>query len=206
MKQAEYARHAGVSKGYVSRLVSRGMPLDSAEVADAWRGSYRRNGNGASGHPPPAPPPEPLPPSSPPPTGISEDGPRAAYQRASVAERAAFGVALAALRSKALDAGRTLSTHATALTNLVRAREAVLALEQKEGHLVPVAWIRKHLEEHDGVAATIVKSMPKTLAGRIAPQDPGFAEGELSRWVNETFLASLYATNPFTRENSNATS
>jgi hypothetical protein len=39
MTQSEYVKHSGLTKGRVSQLVSKGMPLDSAEAADAWRGS-----------------------------------------------------------------------------------------------------------------------------------------------------------------------
>ena len=37
MTQREYAKHAGVSHGYVTQLAAKGMPMHSPEVADAWR-------------------------------------------------------------------------------------------------------------------------------------------------------------------------
>ena len=38
MTQKQYRIHSWLSKGQVSKLVKRGMPLDSLEAADAWRG------------------------------------------------------------------------------------------------------------------------------------------------------------------------
>ena len=38
IRQTDYAKHAGLSKGHVSNLVRAGMPLTSLEAADQWRG------------------------------------------------------------------------------------------------------------------------------------------------------------------------
>lgn len=200
MTQKEYVAHSGCSKGYVSKLVAKGMPLDSPEAADVWRASSSRGPGRPSLSSPPSPPaqPESSPVALEP--GPADDTADGAWQRMRSIERAAFGLAARSLKESRLDAARLVQIHAAASSNLVRARHEVLDLREREGRLVRADWIKKMLQDHDGAVATIAKAMPKTLAGRIAPQDPGFAEGELSRWVNETFLATLHATCPWQPE------
>jgi hypothetical protein len=51
--------------------------------------------------------------------------------------------------------------------------------------------------DHDGAVAQLLKSMPKQLAGRIAPHDPEHAEAELERWVQDVCLKTLHQTDPW---------
>jgi len=53
------------------------------------------------------------------------------------------------------------------------------------------------MQDHDGAVAQLLKSMPKQLAGRIAPHDPEHAERELERWVQEVCLKTLHQTDPW---------
>ena len=53
------------------------------------------------------------------------------------------------------------------------------------------------MQDHDGVVATLARAMPRSLAPRVNPLDPCHAERELDRWLNETFLAALSATDPW---------
>lgn len=46
MKQIEMAKALGITKGTVSKLVKRGMPLHSVEAAKAWRASHSLEGAG----------------------------------------------------------------------------------------------------------------------------------------------------------------
>ena len=200
MTQKQYRIHSGLSKGQVSKLVKRGMPLDSLEAADRWRGATARR------QPRPAPPPPAAAavetahrqaqsaPSTPPASG----GPAGeALQRAEQIERAAYALAIRSLREKAADAGKLVGIHATAAQNLIRTRQDVLAIEQQEGRLLTVEWIKKIIADHDGALVTLAKAMPRSLAGRIAPHDPEHAERELDRWVQEEFLKVLYRSNPW---------
>jgi hypothetical protein len=102
-----------------------------------------------------------------------------------------------ALKAGQPDAGRLVQIHNQAARNLTAAREEVLTLSERERTLVSGDWVRKVMVEHDGAVATLLRAMPKQLAGRIAPHDPEHAEKELDRWVQEVALATLQQTNPW---------
>ncbi len=53
------------------------------------------------------------------------------------------------------------------------------------------------MTEHDGAVASLIRAMPKQLAGRISPHDPDHAERELERWVQEVCLKTLSETDPW---------
>lgn len=203
MTQSEYVKHSGLTKGRVSQLVSKGMPLDSAEAADAWRGSgaQRRKAAIEASHirsePSEGPyrPPESEAPVNP--SVVAESTPQGAYERQKQIERASYGLAVQSLRSKSLDAARMVSVHATAAKNLINARKDVLDLSEREKRLVSGDWVKKVMQDHDGSVAQLLKSMPKQLAGRIAPHDPEHAERELERWVQEVCLKTLHSTDPW---------
>lgn len=197
ISQADYARHSGLTKGRVSQLVKAGMPLRSFEEADRWRGTSARPVDPAS-----VPDPTVVPPADSAAAGaVTEDSTWGAYERQRQIERAVFGLAAKALKTGALDAGRLVSVHAQAAANLVRARQEVLNLQERERTLVTADWVRRVMMEHDGAVVALVKAMPRTLAGRIAPHDPQHAEAELTLWVEETFLRTLNRTTPFRETN-----
>lgn len=205
--QAEYARHAGLTKGRVSQLVKAGMPLTSLDEADAWRGMTaqkrppaRRAEQGAHAASPAGAPAEPVRPAdaeAPPVGGVNEDTPAGAYERQRQIERAAFVLAVRALKAKQPDAARLVAIHASAAANLTRARAAVLELEERERRLVSADWVRRIMTEHDGALVTLLKAMPRILAPRISPHDPEHAEEQLSKWVQDDLLKVLYGTNPW---------
>lgn len=200
MTQAEYAARSGLTKGRVSQLVKAGMPLTSPEAADAWRGSFASK-RAAAKEPerrpaagPYRPPEAEAPPDK---SAVSADTPQGAYERQKQIERASYALAVNALKGRTNDAGRLVAIHAQAARNLVSAREEVIRLSEKERTLVSGDWVRKVMTEHDGAVATLMRAMPKQLAGRIAPHDPEHAERELDRWVQEVALATLHNTDPW---------
>ena len=216
MTQKQYCEHSGLSKGRVSQLVSHGMPLTTPEEADAWRGSrkgiggrhskvqqmaalHRQEANfqqaaGAIADGPYRPPEADVPINA----DLAEfDTPQGAYERQKQIERAAYKLATEALAARSMDAGRMVTVHATAAKNLISAREDVITLAEREKQLVSGAWVKKVMQEHDGSVASLLKAMPKQLAGRIAPHDPEHAERELDRWVQEVCLKTLHSTDPW---------
>lgn len=196
MTQTEYAKHSGLTKGRVSQLVKAGMPLSSPQAADEWRGmsAQKRAAPKAPEAGPYRPPEAQAPPD---PAAISADTPLGAYERQRNIERAAYALAARALKNGQPDAGRLVSIHAQAARNLTQARQEVLDLSERERTLVSGDWVRKVMTEHDGAVATLIKSMPRQLAGRIAPHDPEHAERELERWVQDICLATLHSTDPW---------
>lgn len=198
MTQADYARHAGITRARVSQLVKAGMPLTSKEAADSWRGmSAQAKAAPASKAPDPGPyrPPEAAAPVDP--AAVSADTPQGAYERQRQIERDAYRLAQESLAERRPDAGRLVAIHAQAARNLSAAREEVLALAEREKALVSGDWVKRTMLEHDAAVAMLARAMPKQLAGRISPHDPDHAERELGRWVEEVFLATLYATDPW---------
>ena len=203
IRQIDYAKHAGLSKGHVSNLVRAGMPLTSLEAANSWRGmsAQKRPGiipksaSGSSPEPGPYRPPEAE--------GaldrnlLREGTPRGSFERMRRIEQDAYALVQESLRERRPDAGRLVAIHAQAARNLTQARQDVLTLSERERHLVSGDWVRKVMTEHDGAVVALAKAMPKQLAGRIFPHDPEHAEKELDRWVDEVFLKTLQQTSPW---------
>jgi len=192
--QKAYAIHSGLSRGRVSQLCRLGMPLDSAEAADAWRGMTARQRAEAavalSGGPPrPSQPPLDL-------DGAAESV-RAAWTRLERCERVAFEMLETALEAGRPDAGRLVAIHAAAVRNLADGRGRLLDLAEREKGLVSGDWVRSVMLQHDGSVAQLLRAMPRQLAGRIAPHDLEHAERELERWVQEVALRTLNQTDPW---------
>jgi hypothetical protein len=207
MTQRSYAEHAGITHGYVNYLVKKGMPMDSAEVADAWRQkNIRRRADFSKGTSHTSEPTaieqegpyRPAEASNPIDTATAAtDSPAGAYERQRQIERAAYDLAVEALRCRRADAGRLVAIHAAAAKNLTAARDEVIAQAEKERRLVSGDWVRKVMQEHDGSVSSLLKAMPKQLSGRIAPHDPEHCEIELNRWVQEVALKTLHNTDPW---------
>ena len=207
MTQRSYAEHAGITHGYVNYLVKKGMPMDSVEAADAWRQkNVRRRSDFTKDLPPQQDPTaieqegpyRPAEAANPIDTAAAAtDSPQGAYERQRQIERAAYDLAVDALRGGRADAGRLVAIHAAAAKNLTSARDEVIAQAEKERRLVSGDWVKRVMQEHDGSVASLLKAMPKQLSGRIAPHDPEHCEKELDRWVQEVALKTLHQTDPW---------
>ena len=207
MTHKEYGLHAGLTQPRVTQLVKRGMPMDSPEAADEWRKKNVRfrAKPGANLNLPEETtaieqegPYRPAEASTPIDTAAAAtDSPEGAYERQRQIERAAYDLAVEALRGGRADAGRLVAIHAAAAKNLTSARDEVTAQAEKERRLVSGDWVKRVMQEHDGAVASLLKAMPKQLSGRIAPHDPEHAERELNRWVQEVALKTLHQTDPW---------
>lgn len=194
MTQADYTRHSRLSKGHVSTLVKSGMPLTSPEAADQWRGLSARRPRRPSPIALEALPRVPVATTG---TKSSAEAVEAAWGRLEETERVAYRLMTAALENSQPDSARLLAIHASAVKHLSEGRQRILDLAERERTLVSGDWVRKIMIEHDGAVASLIRSMPRLLAGRIAPHDPEHAERELSTWVQETCLRTLYETTPW---------
>ena len=163
--QTQYVDHSGLSKGQVSKLVAAGMPLDSLEDADRWRGAGRVAG--------------PRPSKG------------SVFERLEKAERTAYGLVTYALKGGKRNAAQMVDLHARTVRNWAHGRELFLKLQQIEGALIPAPVVRKRMQEHDAVVSALVRSMPRAIAAKVAPEAPQRAEEELDRWVDETFLRGV---------------
>ena len=194
IRQTDYAKHAGLSKGHVSNLVRAGMPLTSLEAADQWRGLTSRRSLRRSRIALKAPPRVPVATTG---TRSSAEAVEAAWGRLEETELVAYRLMTAALENGQPDSARLLAIHASAVNHLSEGRQRILDLAERERTLVSSDWVRKVMVEHDGAVASLIRSMPRLLAGRVAPHDPEHAERELDRWAQETCLRTLFETNPW---------
>jgi hypothetical protein len=207
MTQKEYGDRIGISQPRVAQLIAQGMPMTSPEAADIWRSQNIRSKRKSDSPKPPPPEPHaieqegpyrPAEASNPIDTATAaNDSPEGAYERQRQIERAAYDLAVDALRGGRADAGRLVAIHAAAAKNLTSARDEVIAQAEKERRLVSGDWVRRVMQEHDGAVASLLKAMPKQLSGRIAPHDPEHCEIELTRWVQEVALKTLHNTDPW---------
>jgi hypothetical protein len=207
MTQKEYGDRIGISQPRVAQLISQGMPMDSPESADLWRSQHVRSRAKSIRKQKTTPDPtaieqegpyRPIEAETPLNTATAAtDSPEGAYERQRQIERAAYDLAVDALRGGRADAGRLVAIHAAAAKNLTSARDEVITQAEKERRLVSGDWVRRVMQEHDGAVASLIKAMPKQLSGRIAPHDPEHAERELTRWVQEVALKTLHNTDPW---------
>jgi hypothetical protein len=207
MTQKEYGDRIGISQPRVAQLIQQGMPMDSPEAADLWRSQNIKTR--AKSVPKQAStldiatieqegPYRPAEAANPIDTATAAtDSPEGAYERQRQIERAAYDLAVDALRGGRADAGRLVAIHAAAAKNLTSARDEVIAQAEKERRLVSGDWVRRVMQEHDGAVASLLKAMPKQLSGRISPHDPEHCEIELTRWVQEVCLKTLHNTDPW---------
>ena len=205
MTQKTYAAHAGLSRARVCQLTKAGMPLTSPEAADGWRRQHTWSRKPPT--PPPTTPaidPAPSTPERPPEAAMTMLDPgtgateiAAAWSRSVKAERIAWSMLASSLKAQSPDAPRMLALHSQACRHLVDNRERFVAQAEKERQLVSGDWVRRVMQEHDGVLAQLIRNMPRQMAGRIAPLDPEHCEKELNRWVQEVLLKTLHATDPW---------
>ena len=207
MTQKEYGDRIGISQPRVAQLIVQGMPMDSPEAADIWRSQNIKTRAKSVPKQKQSPdtaaieqegPYRPTEASNPIDTATAAtDSPQGAYERQRQIERAAYDLAVDALRGGRADAGRLVAIHAAAAKNLTSARDEVIAQAEKERRLVSGDWVRRVMQEHDGAVASLIKAMPKQLSGRISPHDPEHSEKELNRWVQEVALKTLHQTDPW---------
>jgi hypothetical protein len=152
--------------------------------------------------PAPAAPPAPQDPLQPPARAlIPGPSPEELLRRLEEVERLTFNM-LTEARAKGhpvIDR-ECVKVHRDAATNLLNARADWLKQIEHERSLVSGDWVRKAFVQHDGVLASLVRSMPRSLAARILPSDAEFAEAELRRWAEEVFMKTMHATTPFPDE------
>jgi hypothetical protein len=100
----------------------------------------------------------------------------------------------AALEKDPGGAQSILRVHKDAARNLLDARVIYLAAAERERKLLPGAWVRRQMAEHDSILANEIRAMPRRLAARVADQPIDQVERELSIWSDQ-FLKTLHATN-----------
>ena len=206
IRQRDYAIHSNLTKGHISTLVKRGMPLDSVQAADDWRRAH------TLARKLPAPPPQ-EPHDARPAAGAAPERPpelpgedvaagacepvRAAWERLLTAERLAWASVVQSIKARQPDASRLVGVHAQCVKNLIDNRARVMQQAQAEGQMVSAAWVRQNMLAHDGTVAALIRNMPRQLASRVNPADVEHAERTLQLWVDEVCLRTLSETSPW---------
>jgi len=181
MSIRDTAKALGLSRAMVHRLAKLGMPVEGKEGAKGWLKVHRPDiatRLGLAVPEVPVPGPEAT-------AGLMGRVERTEQMVAALVEKAANGVPL--------QAGQALRLHGLAVRNLIDARrldaeDRVRVGELVEREKVLAAWTRLN-----GELRSLIVAMPRALAPRIAPADPGPAEAILETWVL-TFLRRLSRT------------
>lgn len=189
MRACEIARTWGVSPGYVSRLIKKGMPTGSLAEADSWRLANLqkppRSQSGAAVVKIAAG------------TGqgmklceVGDESPGARLKRANEAERLAFhllrelaeGGNAIALRSGVHAFGEAQRRCSEAELNLAKHQLAT-------GELISTAEVREVFTNTLGVIRSLMDALPAALAVRANPSDPECAKRALQEGVDQILRA-----------------
>lgn len=191
MKQVEISAALGLAKGTVSKLVKRGMPLDSVEAAQAWRASHSSEGAGHKSHSYSAADSAralaaPLAPSAA--LASAPDDSAGTLSRMRDVEQRAYAQIDAALK-KAKDS--ELAADYAALQPLIRsynqaATNSLAAAAAWEKHCRSAGDVAP-IEHLENVLATVLEPLvaqlsnfPATVAAKANPASPAIAESAIS--------------------------
>lgn len=196
VKQADLMRAWGLSRGRISQMVKKGMPLTSLAEAEAWRvahygGSAARHKQGKGDKSnstqfggrdlPPMPPPV-----------NSEDlkreditGTLARLKRNEMLAWEALAEAVDASDENKTLLGQKKFTEASTLR--VKLEKDVAALLLQEGETVLMAEAKEYFTQHITAVQMILKNMPVKLAARCNPSDPQLAKQALNEAIEAVF-------------------
>ena len=187
MGTVEIAEALGVTKGLVSQLAKRGMPLTSPEAAMAWREQHappRRWKSKAAAPTPPASKPQAV--TKPAQVITAADDPHASLERARAAEREAF----ANLKEMQSNGGSPEDLRKCSATYFSSRRNRELAEHffdawQRRQEITLLLDEAKELVGRPHVAAKrMLEVMPKSLAPRLYGQPMKAIEAALGEWAD----------------------
>jgi hypothetical protein len=187
MGTIELAQALGVTKGLVSQLARRGMPLTSPEAAQAWRKQHappRKWKSKAASPTPPASKPQAA--TKPAQAITAADDPHASLERARAAEAQSYAALVAGREGGASpeDTRKLSTTYFAARRNRQTAedfadqwqrRQRITLLYDEAVEIVS----RPHL-----TAKQMIEVMPKSLAPRLYGQPQKTIETTLAEWAD----------------------
>lgn len=189
ISQADYARHARLSRARVCQLMKLGMPLDSIASADRWRGITKprkipKRPEGATNRPS---------------KKLSkEDSLAGLLERCRAIELQAYKAAIQAVES-GRGVTRAFIAHNKSARSLAEISPTIARLQQRESNLLSREWVRRFVNDHDPLVIGLIEAMPDLLAPRINPADPDMVRAELRTWANSA-VKSFRESNPFAEE------
>lgn len=201
VSQADIARHWGVQRSYVNRMVNEGCPLTTLQAADDWRNSTRERqvdrskGGGEEGNPagatgsniPPEEPEEIEEPDHEELLGLDTTGLERELKNARAMARSAARRVRQAEKTKGLDSviGQRQQTYNKAVENYERMEKSVRREREARQELMTVDQHKIALNRLWVPVITLMRKLPRTLAIKVNPGDDVHAEKVLAAGVEE---------------------
>jgi hypothetical protein len=187
MGTTELAEALGVTKGLVSQLAKRGMPLTSPEAAQAWREANAKPRRWKNKSPSPTPPAsKPQAATKPSQVIAAADDPHASLERARSAEREAFA-ALKEMQSNGgspEDLRKSSATYFSSRRNRELAEHFFDAWQRRQEITLLLAEAKELVGRPHLAAKQLLEVMPKALAPRLYGQPMKAIEATLADWAD----------------------
>jgi hypothetical protein len=192
---SELAQALGIDKSVVSRLVKKGMPVNSASAAQAWRevNAKPRAKKGQAGEAPPKPKieePKPQPVTTPahdaPEPDDDDNTPRQSLRRARLAEKVGYNELVLCKRNGGSieDIRKANSIYIAARNNRHKAERDFKEWQRAEGILLYFDEAKEIAGRPHVAAKQMLEVMPKSLAPRLFGQPQKAIEAALSEWCD----------------------
>jgi hypothetical protein len=192
---SELAQALGIDKSVVSRLVKKGMPVNSASAAQAWRevNAKPRAKKGQAGEAPPKPKidePKAAPVTAPahdaPEPDDDDNTPRQSLRRARLAEKVGYNELVLCKRNGGSieDIRKANSIYIAARNNRHKAERDFKEWQRAEGILLYFDEAKEIAGRPHVAAKQMLEVMPKTLAPRLFGQPQKTIETTLSEWCD----------------------
>jgi hypothetical protein len=187
MGTIEIAEALGVTKGLVSQLAKRGMPLTSPEAAMAWREQHappRRWKSKAASPTPPASKPQAA--TKPAQAITAADDPHASLERARVAEAQSYAALVAGREGGASpeDLRKLSTTYFAARRNRQTAEDFADQWQRRQRVTMLFDEAKEIVSRPHLAAKQMLEVMPKALAPRLYGQPMKAIEATMAEWAD----------------------
>jgi hypothetical protein len=192
---SELAQALGIDKSVVSRMVKKGMPVNSASAAQAWRevNAKPRAKKGQAGEAPPKPKieePKPQPVTTPahdaPEPDDDDNTPRQSLRRARLAEKVGYNELVLCKRNGGSieDIRKANSIYIAARNNRHKAERDFKEWQRAEGILLYFDEAKEIAGRPHVAVKQTLEIAAKTLAPRLYGQPQKAIENALAEWID----------------------
>ncbi len=187
MGTVEIAEALGVTKGLISQLAKRGMPLTSPEAAQAWREANAKPRKWKSKSPSPTPPAsKPQAATKPSQVIAAADDPHASLERARAAEAQSYAALVAGREGGASpeDTRKLSTTYFAARRNRQTAEDFADQWQRRQRITMLFDEAVEIVSRPHVAAKQMLEVMPKSLAPRLFGQPQKAIERALGEWAD----------------------
>jgi hypothetical protein len=187
MGTVEIAEALGVTKGLISQLAKRGMPLTSPEAAQAWREANakpRKWKSKAAAPTPPASKPQAA--TKPAQAITAADDPHASLERARAAEAQSYAALVAGREGGASpeDLRKLSTTYFAARRNRQTAEDFADQWQRRQRITMLYDEAVEIVSRPHNAAKQMLEVMPKALAPRLYGQPQKTIEATMAEWAD----------------------